>query len=87
MDVAPERYDAVEPQFLVVLSGEKPNVVEAEAVENVGGNMLCTILQGVTALPLSEAPLRMNGRRRNLGDLASPTPASAVLGHDGKSMR
>jgi hypothetical protein len=29
----------------------------------------------------------MKGRRRNLGDLTSPVPASAVQGHDGKSMR
>jgi hypothetical protein len=29
----------------------------------------------------------MKGRRRNLGDLTSPIPALAVLGHDGKSMR
>lgn len=69
------------------MSGEKPNVAEAEPVENVEGNMLCTVMQGVTALPPSETPLRMKGRRRNLGDLASPAPASAVPGHDGKSMR
>jgi hypothetical protein len=29
----------------------------------------------------------MKGRRRNLGDLTSPVAASAVPGHDGKSMR
>jgi len=29
----------------------------------------------------------MKGRCRNLGDLTSPIPALAVLGHDGKSMR
>ena len=65
----------------------KVNVAEAEAVESAEGNMLCTAMQGVTALPWSETPLRMKGRRRNLGDLTSPIRASAVLGHDGKSMR
>ena len=69
-----------------ILSRERFNLAEAEAVENVEGNMLCTATQGVTALPWSETPLRMKGRRRNLGDLTSPIPASAVLGHDGKSI-
>ena len=70
-----------------ILSHEKFNVAEAEAVENVEGNMLCTVMQGATALPWSETPLRMKGKRRNLGDLTSPIPVSAVLGHDGKSKR
>ena len=70
-----------------ILSREKFNLAEAEAVESVEGNMLCTVMQGVTALPRSETPLRMKGRRRNLGDLTSPVPASAVQGHDGKSRR
>ena len=70
-----------------ILSRERFNVAEAEAVENVEGNTLCTAMQGVTALPWSETPLRMKGRCRNLGDLTSPAPASAVPGHDGKSMR
>ena len=70
-----------------VTEPEKFNLAEAEAVESVEGNMLCTAMQGVTALPWSETPLRMKGRRRNLGDLTSPVPASAVQGHDGKSMR
>jgi len=69
------------------LSHEKFNVAEAEAVENVEGNMLCTAMRGVTALPWSETPLRTKGKRRNLGDLSSPIPASAVLGRDGKSGR
>jgi hypothetical protein len=70
-----------------ILSREKFNLAEAEAVESVEGNMLCTAMQGVTALPWSETPLRMKGRCRNLGDLTSPIPALAVLGHDGKSIR
>ena len=69
------------------MSHEKFNVAEAEAVENVEGNMLCTAMRGVTALPWSETPLRTKGKRRNLGDLSSPIPASAVLGRDGKSGR
>ena len=52
----------------------KDNLAEAEAVENVEGNMLRTVMRGVTALPWSETPLRMNGTRRNLGDLISPIP-------------
>jgi hypothetical protein len=80
-----EAYTAI--MWSGILSREKPNVAEAEAVENVEGNMLCTAMQGVTALPRSETPLRMKGKRRNLGDLTSPITASAVLGHDGKSMR
>ena len=68
-----------------ILSREKLNVAEAEAVESVEGNMLCTAMQGVTALPWSETPLRMKGRRRK--DLTPPIPTSAVLGHDGKSKR
>ena len=70
-----------------ILSRERFNVAEAEAVENAEGNTLCTATRGVTALPWSETLLRMKGRRRNLGDLTSPIAASAVLGHDGKSMR
>jgi hypothetical protein len=70
-----------------ISSRERSNVAEAEAVENVEGNTLCTAMQGVTALPWSETPLRMKGRCRNLGDLTSPIPALAVPGHDGKSMR
>ena len=41
----------------------------------VEGNMLRTVMQGVSPLsPWSETPLRLNGTRRNLGDLISPTP-------------
>jgi hypothetical protein len=57
-----------------ILSREKFNDAEAETFESVEGNMLCTAMQGVTTLPWSETPLRMNGTRRNLGDLISPTP-------------
>jgi hypothetical protein len=49
-----------------ILSRERDNVAEAEAVDNVEGNMLRTVTRGATALPWSETPLRMNGTRRNL---------------------
>ena len=55
-----------------LLSRESHNAAEAEAVDNVEGNMLCTVTRGATTLPRSETPLRMDGRRRNLGDLISP---------------
>ena len=70
-----------------ILSREKFNLAEAGAVESAEGNTLYTAMEGVTALPWSETPLRMKGRCRNLGDLTSPIPALAVLGHGGKSMR
>ena len=57
-----------------ILSRERDNFAEAEAVDNVEGNMLRTVMRGATALPWSETPLRLNGTRRNLGDLISPTP-------------
>ena len=57
-----------------ILSRERDNLAEAETVDNVEGNMLRTVMRGATALPWSETPLRMNGMRRNLGDLISPNP-------------
>jgi hypothetical protein len=57
-----------------ILSRERDNIAEAETVDNVEGNMLRTVMRGATALPWSETPLHVNGTRRNLGDLISPTP-------------
>ena len=57
-----------------ILSRERDNLAEAEAVDKAEGNMLRTVMRGATALPWSETPLRMNGTRRNLGDLISPNP-------------
>ena len=57
-----------------ILSRERFNVAEAETLEIVEGNTLRTEMRGATALPWSETPLRMNGTRRNLGDLNSPNP-------------
>jgi hypothetical protein len=65
-----EAYTAI--MWSGLLSRESHNAAEAEAVDNVEGNMLCTVTRGATALPRSETPLRMDGRRRNLGDLISP---------------
>ena len=57
-----------------ILSRERFYVAETETLEIVEGNTLRTDMRGATALPWSETPLRMNGTRRNLGDLISPTP-------------
>jgi len=65
-----EAYTAI--MWSGLLSCEKSNVAEAETLVNVEGNMLGTVTRGVTALPWSETPLRMDGKRRNLGDLTSP---------------
>ena len=44
-------------------------------------------MRGTVALPGSEATSRMNGSRRNLGDLTPPAVATAIPGHDRKSRR
>jgi hypothetical protein len=67
-----EAYTAI--MWSGILSRERDNFAEAEAVDNVEGNMLRTDMRGATALPWSKTSLRMNGTRRNLGDLISPTP-------------
>ena len=67
-----EAYTAI--MWSGILSRERDNVAEAEAVDNVEGNTLRTDMRGATALPWSETPLRMKGTRRNLGDLTSPKP-------------
>ena len=66
-----EAYTAI--MWSGTLSRERENIAEAETVDNVEGNTLRTVMRGATALPWSETPLRMNGTRRNLGDLISPT--------------
>ena len=50
-----------------ILSRESTKLAEAETVGNVEGNMLCTAMRGVTALPWSETPLRMKGKSSELG--------------------
>ena len=61
-----------------ILSRERDNPAEAEAVDKAEGNMLRTVMRGATALRWSETPLRMKGTRRNLGDLISPIPLSRM---------
>jgi hypothetical protein len=71
-----------------ILSREKFNDAEAETFESVEGNMLCTVMQGVTALPWSETPLRMKGKSSELGrPHLAHTATPVVPGHDGKSRR
>ena len=67
-----EAYTAI--MWSGILSRERDNLAEAEAVDKAEGNMLRTVMRGATALPWSETPLRMKGTRRNLGDLISPKP-------------
>ena len=58
----------------VGLSHEILEVAGAEAVATAEGNMCGAVMRGTVALPGSEATSRMNGSRRNLGDLISPKP-------------
>ena len=67
-----EAYTAI--MWSGILSRERDNPAEAEAVAKAEGNMLRTAMRGATTLPWSETPLRMKGTRRNLGDLISPKP-------------
>ena len=71
----------------VGLSHEILEVAGAEAVATAEGNMCGAVTQGTVALPGSEATSRMNGSRRNLGDLTPPAVAKAIPGHDRKSRR
>ena len=71
-DDGDEAYPAI--MWSGILSRERDNPAEAEAVTKVEGNMVRTVRRGATALPWSETPLRMKGLRRNLGDLISPKP-------------
>jgi hypothetical protein len=67
-----EAYTAI--MWSEILSRERDNPAEAEAVAKGEGNMLRTAMPGATTLPWSETPLRMKGTRRTLGDLISPKP-------------
>jgi hypothetical protein len=58
-----EAYTAIMRSGL--LSRERDNPAEAEAVAKAEGNMLRTVMRGATTLPWSETPLRMKGARRN----------------------
>src|SRR5258708_17996966 len=59
----------------------------AEGVATAEGNMCGAVMRGTVALPGAEATSRMNGSRRNLGDLTPPAVATAIPGHDRKSRR
>jgi hypothetical protein len=80
--------DHVEAYTLIVwgvgLSHEILEVAGAEAVATAEGNMCGAVMRGTVALPGSEATSRMNGSRRNLGDLLPPAAAEAVPGRAGK---
>ena len=71
----------------VGLSHEILEIAGAEAVATAEGNMCGAVTRGTVALPGSEATSRMNGSRRNLGDLTPPAVATAIPGHDRKSRR
>ena len=70
-----------------VLSSEKLNVVEAEALRTAAGNMCGTALRGTVAPPESETSSSRQGSCRNLGGLLSPAAALAVPGRIGKLER
>ena len=59
----------------VGLSHEILEIAGAEAVATAEGNMCGAVMRGTVALPGSEATSRMEGSRRNLGDLVWPAVA------------
>ena len=63
-----EAYTAIE--WGVGLSHEILEIVGAETVATVEGNMCGAVMRGADAPPGSEATSRSKGSRRNLGDLA-----------------
>jgi hypothetical protein len=62
----------------------KNNLAEAEAVQNVEGNMCGTDRRGADALPRSKTRSRRKGTRRNLGDLRVARNRDAIPGRAGK---
>ena len=59
----------------VGLSHESLEIAGAEAVATAEGNMCGAVMRGTVALPGSKATSRMEGSRRNLGDLVWPAVA------------
>jgi hypothetical protein len=55
----------------VGVSHDNEKIAGAETFSSVEGNMCGTVMRGVVALPESWATPRINGTRRNLGDLLS----------------
>jgi hypothetical protein len=70
-----------------VLSFERFNAVEAEALRTAAGNMCGTALRGTVAPPESETSSSRQGSCRNLGGLLLPAAALAVPGRIGKLER
>ena len=59
----------------VGLSHESLEIAGAETVATAEGNMCGAVMRGTVALPGSKATSRMEGSRRNLGDLVWPAVA------------
>ena len=61
-----------------LLSRERHNIVEAEAVDRAEGNMCGPVLRGTDAPPWSKTLSRAKGTHRNLGDLIWSAVAKAI---------
>ena len=61
-----------------LLSRESQEIVGAEALSNVEGNMCGVAMRDAVAPPRSKTPSRANRQRRNLGGLVSGPAACAV---------
>jgi hypothetical protein len=64
----------------VGVSHDSVKVAGAEAFQSVEGNMCRAVMRGSDALPGSRATSRMQGTRRNLGDLLPGRAASSRTG-------
>jgi hypothetical protein len=71
-----EAYTAV--MWGVGMSHEIQNIVGAETVSTVEGNMCGTAMRGAVALPGSKATSRAKGSHRKLGGLGSDRSGAAV---------
>jgi len=60
------------------LSRESQEIVGAEALSNVEGNMCGVAMRDAVAPPRSKTPSRANRQRRNLGGLVSGRAACAA---------
>ena len=69
------------------MSCEMQNIAGAETFDDVEGNMCGVAMRDAVAPSGSKTPSRAKRQCRNLGDLAWPTIAEAVLGRDRKSRR
>ena len=78
-----EAYTAV--MWGVGMSHERHNIVGAETVGTVEGNMCGTVTRGADALPGSMATSRTKGSHRNLGDPAFDRGGAATSARIGKA--